>query len=103
MSLLSLKKKDPIEIKEREATEKARKEVDETIAKARFCLNNASFKEYAQQYAGAEKAIIEKMFVIDTREVDPLRYAFKMKEAIGELRHIKALINSVRMKAKVIK
>ena len=103
MSLLSFKKKDPLEIEEREATEKAQKEIDEAVAKARLCLHSTFFKEYAKQYADAEKAVIEKIFVIDTREPDPLRYAFKMKEAIGELMHIKALMNSVRLKAKVIK
>ena len=82
---------------------KAKQEVDETIAKARLCLHSTFFKEYVSQYAKSEKSVIEKIFVIDTREADPLRYAFRMKEAIGELRHIKALMNSVRLKAKVIK
>ncbi len=103
MNLLSFKKKDVVEEANKLIEDKSKKDVDEATQKARKCLNSPLFAEYAKEYATAEKSVIEKIFVIDTREPDPLKYAFKMKEAIGELRHIKALMNSVRMKAKVIK
>ena len=103
MNLLSFKKKDVVEKANKVIEEKAKKTVEDATTQARKCLHSELFKEYAKQYAEAEKSVIEKIFVIDTREPDPLQYAFKMKEAIGELRHIKALMNSVKLKAKVIK
>ena len=103
MNLLSFKKKDVVEEANKVIEDKAKKGVDEAISKARKCLNSPLFKEYAETYAKAEKSVIERIFVIDTREPDPLKYAFKMKEAIGELRHVKALMNSVRVKARVVK
>ena len=103
MTLLSFKSKAEIEIEEKATIKKSKEAVDEGIAKAKKCLNSPLFEEYAKQYAEAEKAIMERLFIIDTRESDLTKYAFKMKDAISELRHLKALLNSVRLKAKVIK
>ncbi len=101
MTLLSFKSKD--EKAEKAVVDKAKRAVEQATAKARLCLNSTLFREYAKEYAEAEKVVLERIFIIDTRETDLTKYAFKMKEAIGELRHIKALYNSVRLKAKVVK
>jgi len=103
MTLLSFKKKDVVAEAQKAIEDKAKLSVDETLKKARKCLNSELFKEYEKEYAGAEKSVIEEMFIADTREKDPLRYGFKMKELIGKLRHLKALMNSVKLKAKVVK
>ena len=95
MPFQRFKKKDPNDMSLLEAKEKAKVAAKEALAHARKCLDHELFVKYTKEYHKAERATIDQLFIIDKACFEPTVYAFKVKEIVSRLRHLKALYSSV--------
>ena len=100
MALMSFKKKTPEQQQLREKrAEKAAIYTKEAIAHAKQCLNSPLFEEYLKDYKQAASSAIDVLIDIDSRETDPIKYAFRVKDVLSKIRHLKHLGVMVNYKA----
>lgn len=77
--------------------ESARKARLQSIEQARKCLGFKEFKRYKEKYLKSREFTINAL--LELREPDPVKYAFKVQEMLGKLRSLGTLLNSVEKDA----
>ena len=93
-------KQDPVkEYDKQKIIENARKATDDAIVAAQNCLKTETFLKYRLEYENLEKLLINQMMFIDEVETDPVCYGFQMKDIVGKLRHLGALLRGVNADA----
>lgn len=62
--------------------------------RARLCLDDPKFQDLRIGYEKALSSAMDVMMNIDESEVDPIRYVFRIKDALGKVRHLRAVIKT---------
>lgn len=83
--------------KKEEAIAEQKKELLACVELAKKCLKNEDFAKYKEKYLKAEQGVINNIIRLDL--IDPVKYAFAVREMVTDLRAIKTLLSEVEKDA----